>query len=482
MSAMATSLWAWAAVHSFAALISLFLFVRMRSREYGASVVFSSSLAVHTAASALLADASTPFVAAHMQDAQYAAAIINVVAHLHFARYFIGRPTRRMLDASMIVAAVCIALVLSGLWSDPAHPVEATSGLSWGRSYHDVVFEPVGLGALVVAFALAAWAVKELLPRRALRDTRLLLTTSTILVLGWTHDIVCRAFHIRAVYLNEHAASVAGLLLSYLLLARFARTASELSQRTTELRHAYDELRLVQEELVQKEQLAAVGELSAVIAHEVRNPLAVLKNAVAGLKRNEVASDDRVTLLNVLDEETDRLNRLVRDLLAYARPVAPQWSVVDLRALLDRAIAEARDDRGTFTGVEIDVAFEGVGAELEGDRDLLEKVISNIVANAVQAMPGGGTLTVQTSQALLEGEPAVAVRFSDTGEGMDTLVRSRARDPFFTTRASGTGLGLAIVERIVRAHGGRIELQSTGQGGSTVTMLLPRRSDESDVE
>ena len=107
-------------------------------------------------------------------------------------------------------------------------------------------------------------------------------------------------------------------------------------------------------------------------------------------------------------------------------------------------------------------------------------MFANIVANAMQAMPEGGVLTVRGEPVEIEGGPGIAVRFMDTGEGMDTLVRARARDPFFTTKSSGTGLGLAIVERIVKAHGGTVMLQSSGQEGSTVSITLPRQRSPKD--
>src|SRR5690606_11573366 len=126
-----------------------------------------------------------------------------------------------------------------------------------------------------------------------------------------------------------------------ILLRRFVRTADELGRRTEELRRSYSNLRLTQEELVRKEQLAAVGELSAVIAHEVRNPLAIIKNAVSSLRRPTLRPSDRGVLLGILDEEVDRLNRLVRDLLAYARPVEPRGQPVDLERIVEETVKTA---------------------------------------------------------------------------------------------------------------------------------------------
>ncbi|MCB9612577.1 MAG: hypothetical protein H6722_09020 [Sandaracinus sp.] len=165
----------------------------------------------------------------------------------------------------------------------------------------------------------------------------------------------------------------------------------------------------------------------------------------------------------------------MRDLLAYARPVEPQWSRLPVRELVERSVDLARRDQSSLVGVEVEVQVFAEGGEvIEGDRDLLERVFGHLVQNALQAMPHGGRLVVRTEARDLDGDAGVAVHFQDTGEGMDTLVRARAVDPFFTTKARGTGLGLAIVERIVKAHGGQLELLKGSDGGSDVTLLLPQ--------
>jgi signal transduction histidine kinase len=251
------------------------------------------------------------------------------------------------------------------------------------------------------------------------------------------------------------------------------RRTQELRTRTRELRRSYEELRAAQEELVKKEQLAVVGELAAVIAHEVRNPLAIIGNAVAGLRKQGISREDHETLLAILDEEASRLNRLVGDLLRYARPVNVQRQQFSLADLVERALGLLKTD-GKAIKVSLEVEFhEG---RIWGDANLLRQVFDNLVDNAVQAMGTAGTLTVRLRAATEEGVDGIAVDIIDTGEGMDTQVRSRARDPFFTTRPSGTGLGLAIVDRIVDAHGGLFSIDSRAGEGTTVTVFLPHGS------
>lgn len=262
----------------------------------------------------------------------------------------------------------------------------------------------------------------------------------------------------------------ASFISRYLHIANeLEKSTAELERRTTQLRQSYHDLRETQEELVKKEQLAVVGELAAVVAHEVRNPLAVIANAVAGLRKPSLSREDHITLLGILEDESSRLNRLVSDLLRYARPVSVQRSRIVLDDLLERALRFAR---ATPT-VSVQKAIDMTDSHVYGDASLLRQVFDNLVDNAVQAMPHGGSLSIRVRATREEGVEGVSVLVGDTGEGMDTIVRARAKDPFFTTRPSGTGLGLAIVDRIVEAHAGHLLIQSHAGEGTTVTVFLP---------
>ncbi|MBX3247910.1 MAG: hypothetical protein KF901_12085 [Myxococcales bacterium] len=461
-------LWAWVAVHVFSGLTAFFLLLRERKREHAAHVSLTLSVAAHAAGTALLLMAPDEAAAAAAQTWMYVSGGCVFVSYAALAEVFTGRPGpgfQRLLRTMLALFAVLCA---AGVFVDPA--LAHRIGPSRGIEAH-VLGATLAIGAVGVAFGIA-FLVQLGLRRGA--EARLLALAVGLTLLGWVADLSSRTLEVDLPRLTSHLSSMGVMVVSYLLLNRFVQTADALARRTVELAQSTDELRHIQEALVKKEQLAAVGELSAVIAHEVRNPLAVLKTAVAGLRRETIGANDRETLLGVLDEETDRLNRLVRDLLAYARPVEPQWSRLPVRQLVDRAVDLARRDQQSLVGVEVEVEVNASGGEvIEGDPDLLERVFAHLVQNALQAMPHGGRLLVQTASTTLDAEPAMAVRFQDTGEGMDTLVRSRARDPFFTTKARGTGLGLAIVERIVKAHGGLLDLKS-GEEGSEVTLTIPQ--------
>lgn len=253
------------------------------------------------------------------------------------------------------------------------------------------------------------------------------------------------------------------------------RRAEELASR---LRAAENALQSAESTAVEKEQLAAIGELSAMIAHEIRNPLTIIMNAVTTLRRKETSTEDRSTLLAILEEEADRLNRLVSDLLNYARPVSLHLQQVELREVVERALALVPQQ--TDLDVEL-VESEPVGKVL-GDANLLRQVFENLILNAAQAMSReGGLLSVRIAKSSEHGIGGVDVVVEDTGEGMDTSVRDRALLPFFTTRPSGTGLGLAIVARFVRAHGGKLEIKSAAGKGTSVRVFLPREEPTLDV-
>lgn len=219
-----------------------------------------------------------------------------------------------------------------------------------------------------------------------------------------------------------------------------------------------------------KEQLAAIGELSAMIAHEIRNPLTIIGNAVATLRKPQTSAEDRSVLFGILEDESRRLNRLMNDLLSYARPVSLELLPVNVREVMERCLSVLPP----HPSIEKELFEpEPVGLVL-ADAKLLRQILENLLTNATQAMGReGGILTVRILKAERRGEPCVDVVVEDTGEGMDTSVRDRAVLPFFTTRPTGTGLGLAIVARFVQAHGGSLKIRSAAGKGTSVHVLLP---------
>jgi signal transduction histidine kinase len=253
----------------------------------------------------------------------------------------------------------------------------------------------------------------------------------------------------------DRALAVAGQLALALLSARLYEA----------LRTSYAELARTQKELIDRERMAALGELSASIAHEVRNPLGVIFNSVGSLRRILKPQGDAALLLDIVGEEADRLNRMVADLLDYSRPVQPALQPVPLRPLFEEAIASARQQAGAGAeAVAAAVRVADDAATVRADARLLRQALVNLFLNAFQAMPRTGRLEVRTSLAAVEGRPFAEIVVQDTGPGIPPDVVDKIFQPFFTTKATGTGLGLAVVRRIVEGHGGSIELSRLNPG------------------
>jgi signal transduction histidine kinase len=277
----------------------------------------------------------------------------------------------------------------------------------------------------------------------------------------------------------ERATAVAGQVALAVLSARLYE----------DLRESYMELARAQNELIDRERLAALGELSASIAHEVRNPLGVIFNSLHGLKRLLRPAGEVKLLLDIVGEESERLDRMVGDLLDYSRPLQPALSPVNVKSLVQDALAAARPR-------EAQESAGGVPAPLpdspelklnipddlyvRADARLLRQALINLFLNAFQAMSRGpGVLRVSAVRAGGEATPVkggpppgppggarpqARIVISDTGPGIPADVRDRVFQPFFTTKATGTGLGLAVVKRIVDGHGGSIVIAEKGRG------------------
>jgi signal transduction histidine kinase len=268
------------------------------------------------------------------------------------------------------------------------------------------------------------------------------------------------------------AASVCGLLLASALAER-RRALEEVRHLNGELHESLRTLAATQAELVRRERMAALGELSATVAHEVRNPLGVLTNALATLRRlvPQSGQEPAGTLLGIMDEEVQRLDLIVGDLLDFARPVTPRLQAQPLVPLVEGALTAAL--RSGPAGLTVSRTLDEGLPPLPVDAQLLHVALSNLFSNAAQAMPSGGTLTARLEPATHAGAPHARLTISDTGPGMPPQVQARIFEPFFTTRASGTGLGLAIVRRIIDGHHGQVSVHSTVGQGTTFTVLLP---------
>ncbi|MBI2895305.1 MAG: hypothetical protein HYY06_17250 [Deltaproteobacteria bacterium] len=234
------------------------------------------------------------------------------------------------------------------------------------------------------------------------------------------------------------------------------------------------------DELVRREQLAVLGELAAVVAHEVRNPLGTIFNAVALLRRylrsrlaDGPGPGEGEKLLSLVFEEAERLDRIVTDLLDFARPPTLRLESASLREIAEDVLVAARM-RPESEGIVLHLEAPSDLCLVELDVRFVRQALLNLVINGMQAMPDGGALTVRARVAGSAGAAPVLALLEviDTGPGIPANARDRVFEPFFTTKASGTGLGLALVKRAVELHGGCVDLES-GAGGTTFSLRLP---------
>jgi two-component system sensor histidine kinase PilS (NtrC family) len=232
------------------------------------------------------------------------------------------------------------------------------------------------------------------------------------------------------------------------------------------------------------ERLEGVAELSAALAHEIRNPLASIRSAIEQLSTIPRAGDDEKTLSALVIRESDRLSRLLTEFLDFARVRVARTDQVDVAAIVRGAttLASSHPDRRDSVRV-ICAVPEGDALIVEGDEDLLHRAIFNLTLNAVQASPPDGEVRVEA--AILDAEQlplgagfdpgSIAVRVTDDGPGIPDAIRERLFDPFFTTKPGGTGLGLAVVHRAIEAHRGLVFFDSADHGrGTRFTVILPR--------
>jgi PAS domain S-box-containing protein len=229
------------------------------------------------------------------------------------------------------------------------------------------------------------------------------------------------------------------------------------------------------------ERLEAVAELSASLAHEIKNPLASIRSAVEQLALSAEAGEDERTLGRLIVRESDRLSRLLSEFLDFARVRVTRGSRVDVGAIARAAASLAAGYPDGEKGVVVACDIPEEPVLIQGDEDLLHRAVFNIVLNAIQASPDGGKVRVELTEmsgdqlprGVLFPDDAIALHVIDEGPGIPADVRDRVFDPFFTTKAGGTGLGLPIVHRAVDAHRGVVLVDSSARG-TRFSVLLPR--------
>ena len=243
------------------------------------------------------------------------------------------------------------------------------------------------------------------------------------------------------------------------------------------------EIRRLQKQLRQSERLSALGNLAAGVAHEIRNPLSSIKGYATYL--TEKLKNDKMAYAtgNILIQETERLNRVMSDLLSVAKPLDLRLQPVRIENVLEQAvrvISSDAEEKGVAVHLRLPRPGDGPQGEVRLDPDRLIQALLNLLVNAVQATEPGGSIEVALESGRAQAADGAfwSISISDTGCGMSAQTVAQLFTPYFTTKASGTGLGLVLTQQIVERHGGEIKVFSQPGKGSTFTILLPQAMRE----
>ena len=249
---------------------------------------------------------------------------------------------------------------------------------------------------------------------------------------------------------------------------RYENALVRLDESHRKLKEQTDILFQTEEQLRRADRLSALGELSAGMAHEIRNPLGSIKGAVEILKDDYQPDEAKYEFIQILQKETDRLNHIVQEFLGFARPKQPEFQYADLNEAIESVLTLTAQE-AKKAGVKVEKKLDPAIGRRSLDAGLLKQAFLNLILNAIQAMPSGGVLTVESGLR----EDAVVVKIADTGIGISDENRKKLFSPFFTTKKSGTGLGLAITYRIVQNHRGTVDVKSEPGKGTAFSVKIP---------
>ncbi len=251
---------------------------------------------------------------------------------------------------------------------------------------------------------------------------------------------------------------------------RLKQAREKAEKNAAERQKAYDELQKTFEQLLQAEKLSSLGELSAGIVHEVRNPLAAIKGAVEILEDELAADSPRREFADLAKKEVERLDKLVGEFLRFARPATLSVQLNDLNKIV-KSVAALVENQANSQSVKIEKDLQKNLPEVLIDSEQIKQVLLNLAINSLQAMPDGGQIAFRTS----ENGKFCLVEVKDSGDGIDQKIIPKIFDPFFTTKEKGVGLGLSIAHKIVNQHEGTLSV-ANDSGKTVFSLHLPKNS------
>ncbi len=249
-----------------------------------------------------------------------------------------------------------------------------------------------------------------------------------------------------------------------------ARLYGHLARQNAKLKDAYSDLETNQQKLLQSERLAAIGEMSAKIAHEIRNPLVAIGGFARLIEKGEKENGKTAQYAAIIKDQVGKLEHILSNLLASAKPLEPHLEIVDLKECIQEALEMVRE-RCSNQSIEVSCQLCEDSAEIRGDRRMLHQMLLNLLINSIDACRE--VQDAHISMRLQRGVDWLTLEIRDSGCGMKEAMKERIFEAFYSTKSGGTGLGLSIVNQIIRAHGGRIDLQSELGIGTNFTLRIP---------
>ena len=383
--------------------------------------------------------------------------LLAIAAYQLLEGWVIGRLPKRGPAYSVIIKILLATLLL-----------DHTGEIGINSSYYPIYFLPVLSAAIYFGpIAALAWTTAASLAYLSLLYPALL-----------ESDITPEGYSILTI-------RVLFFFVAAILVNRFAvenrRQVQRLEDLSEKLEETNRQLRRAEAEARRAERLAALGQLSAGLAHEIRNPLGVIKGSADMLTRKVAGSEPLVAeLAGYISSEVNRLNALVVRFLDFARPSKLELRPERISEIVDRAL-EAATASVPDAGVKIERQYAPNLPEIPADPQLCEQVFVNLITNALQAMQGQAgsqekTLHIAIQPEVSNGEPGVAVFIEDTGPGVPPELREQIFNPFFTSKKDGVGLGLSIVAKIVDDHRGMIRLEENTPRGARFHVFFPERA------
>ena len=256
--------------------------------------------------------------------------------------------------------------------------------------------------------------------------------------------------------------------------AKVAERTAELTKAKQSLENEINERKKMESVILQSEKMAAVGQLAGGVAHEINNPLGVILGFAQGVVRKVSPGDPLEMPLKSIEREALRCKQLVQDLLTFSRIGKTEKEEADLNQVIDSALSLILAQAKT-RNTELVKEFAPNLPQIQANKNQIQQVIVNLCNNAMDAMPGGGTLTLCTKKFSLNGKDALEIQVQDTGQGISKEIQAKIFEPFFTTKeiGKGTGLGLSLVYEIIQKHEGRIKIDSETGKGSRFYVYLP---------